>query len=280
MAGLWAFVKQQQELAARNYEVRQILMMQHTSLKILDKARMGGNLEANELYTVWGTWCISSGIAHLSQLCMVEILLTDTTSWLSTTRSVGSSRMQQWTVLSGTVEGETDHECTREGKVQTWATGSWLQGGVRRVCNSGHAYHHARMTHTNREAVQIQFSPCPWKTHGWPCGPIGLSAENKCAPFRTVHVDATLFPGPSGWCSFCWPALQAGMLGWNVGFARWWTADRQQQLGIIACSRLDPDVCPLSRACRAQVLSNAFATWLPDLWVWAKLLVPSSYTAC
>ena len=47
--GLMDVVKQQQGLATRNYEARQILMMQHTSLKILDKARMGGNLEANYL---------------------------------------------------------------------------------------------------------------------------------------------------------------------------------------------------------------------------------------
>lgn len=33
---------------------------------------------------------------------------------------------------------------------------------------------------------------------------------------------------------------------------------RQQKLGIIAFSRLDPDLCPLSQLCRAQVLSNAF----------------------
>eukprot|EP00435_Cladocopium_sp_Y103_P025594 s1269_g6.t1 len=33
---------------------------------------------------------------------------------------------------------------------------------------------------------------------------------------------------------------------------------RQQKLGVIAFSRLDPDLCPLSRLCRAQVLSNAF----------------------
>eukprot|EP00434_Breviolum_minutum_P022250 symbB.v1.2.019636.t1/scaffold1616.1/size109294/12 len=34
--------------------------------------------------------------------------------------------------------------------------------------------------------------------------------------------------------------------------------NRQQQLGIIAFSRLDPDASAMSRLCRAQVLSNAF----------------------
>ena len=74
--------------------------------------------------------------------------------------------------------------------------------------------------------------------------------------------------GPSGWCYLCRPPLQAGACWVIYSFkTEMWCHHlcphlRQQKLGIIAFSRLDPDLCPLSQLCRAQVLSNAFATWL------------------
>ena len=84
--------------------------------------------------------------------------------------------------------------------------------------------------------------------------------------------------GPNGWCNLPGPTKQAELwatlknhhcstsyqiiqtqtmmkTGRMHGFC---LAMRQQQLGIIAFSRLDPDASAMSRLCRAQVLSNAF----------------------
>ena len=61
-------LKQEQKLATRNHEVRQVLMIQRASLKILDKARMGGNLEANYLFCLGYMMYLFRDVARESAL--------------------------------------------------------------------------------------------------------------------------------------------------------------------------------------------------------------------
>ena len=68
LTGLMDVLKQQQELATRAYEVKQILMIQRTSLKILDLARMGGNLEGNYLYALGYMMYLFRDVARESTL--------------------------------------------------------------------------------------------------------------------------------------------------------------------------------------------------------------------